>query len=67
MMVKLTQGVDLTNMLTSSFYATDPKSIKIQSSDQYVFALLESGRVKASCKHDREIDPRSSLTVNLTL
>jgi len=41
----------------AAFMGADPKSVKIQSSLQYLFALLGYTCIKAACKHVGEIDP----------
>jgi hypothetical protein len=46
----LSPGVHFTNMFTLGFYEQDPKSKKIQSSYQCLFAHLGSLRLKASRK-----------------
>jgi len=38
--VEASAGVNFTNILRAAFTREDPKSIKIQSSYQYLFALL---------------------------
>ncbi len=48
MFIILTTGVDFTNILRAAFTCADSK--KIQSNFQYLFALLGSAWVKASCK-----------------
>jgi len=47
MLVKLTPGGDLTNVLWAAFTCKDPKSIKRESSHQYLFALLGSACIKS--------------------
>jgi len=47
MLVKLTPGVYFTNILFATFIHADPKSINIQSSCQYLFALWGSVLIKA--------------------
>jgi len=39
MLMKMTPGVDFANILFEAFMHADPKSVKIQSSRQYIFAL----------------------------
>jgi hypothetical protein len=46
----LWSGVDFTNILPEAFTSKDPKSVKIQSIYQYLFALLGSAHVKAARK-----------------
>jgi len=42
--------VNFSNVLCAPFKCKDPKSTKIQSSHQCLFALLGSAGVKAACK-----------------
>ncbi len=44
------QGVNFINILQAAFMRQDPKSVKIQSSYQYLFALLGSAPVEAVSK-----------------
>jgi len=56
-LVELTPEVDFIYMLRAAFTYAGPKSIKIQSSCQYLFALLESVRVKAARKKLMKLTP----------
>jgi len=49
-LMKLTLGVNFTNVLWAACTLEDPKNVKIQSSHQYLFALLGSLRTKAAYK-----------------
>jgi len=55
--VRWAKGVNFINMFTSSFHKTDPKSVKIQSSSQYLFALMVSACVKAACETLMKLTP----------
>jgi len=54
MLVKLTPGVDLTNILQAAFARSDP----IPASHQCLFALLGSAVAKAACKMLVKSTPR---------
>ena len=56
-LVRWAKGVNFINMFTSSFYKTDPKSVKIQSSSQYLFALMGSACVKAASETLMKLTP----------
>ncbi len=43
--------------LQTAFTCTDPKSVKIQSSCKYLFALWGSARIKAACKMLMKLTP----------
>ncbi len=43
-------GVNFINILFIAYWRADPKSVKIQSSCQYLFVLLGSVHLKAACK-----------------
>jgi hypothetical protein len=58
--LKASLVVNFTNVLHAAFTCKDPKSVKIQSSCQYLFALLGSARVN-------EIDPRVTTTGTLDM
>ncbi len=55
-------GVNFTNILQAAFMCEDPKSVKIQSSCWYLFALLGSLRVKATHRNIDEIWPQQHET-----
>ena len=57
MLVKLTSGVNFTNILCAAFMLTDPKSVKKTVNSSSFFALLGSTGVKALSKYVDEIDP----------
>jgi len=57
----ITSGVNFTYFLQAAFTHKDPKSIKIQSSCQYLFALLGSAHVEASHKMLVKLIPEESL------
>jgi len=48
--MKLRPGVNFTNILPAAFTRRDIKSVKIQSSYQYFFALLGSAHAEVSRK-----------------
>jgi len=50
MLVKLTPGVDLTNILLAAFTCKDPKSAKRKSSHQCLLAILGSLHEKVARK-----------------
>jgi len=45
------------NVLPAAFICTDPKSVKIRSSCQYLFALLGSAHTKALCTMLMKLTP----------
>ncbi len=47
MLMTLTPGVDFINALHTAFALVDPKSVRTQSSCQYLLKLLGSTSVKA--------------------
>jgi len=55
MLMKLTPGVYLTNILWTAFICADPKSSKRHWWLNCLFGLLGSAFVKAACKHVDEI------------
>ena len=59
MIIKITPGVNFTNILLTAFTRTDPKSAKKDSQVKQLFVALGSACVKAVCKHVDEIDPLS--------
>ena len=61
MLVKLTPGVNFTNVLRATFMCADPKSAKKTVKSKQLFALSGSASVKAACKHIDEIDPSTFL------
>ncbi len=50
MLVKFTLGLNFINVLRTAFALVGPKSVRIQSSSQYLFTLLGSTGVKAVCR-----------------
>jgi len=59
-----TLRVNFINILCSTFKRADPKSVKVQSRSQYLYALLGSGRVKAAQKIMEKSTPvRTCVTV----
>jgi len=51
-------GVDFTNInLRAAFTCVAPKSVRIQSSRQYLFTLLGSTRAKAVCTMLMKLTP----------
>jgi len=54
MLMKLTPGVDFTNILHSVFMCADPKSAQHTVKLSVFFALLESEQVKAASKGEIE-------------
>jgi len=58
MLVKLTTGVNFTNIIRAAFALEDPKRAKRHWWHECLFVLLWSSRIKASSKHVVEIDPR---------
>jgi len=58
--MKLSPGVNFINVFRTAFMCVDPKNVKIQSSRQYIFALLGYTLIKAVRKHVGEIDPSFS-------
>jgi len=57
--MKLTSGVDFTNILQAAFVRADPISVKMTYDLTAFFAFLGSMPIKAACKHIEEIDPCS--------
>jgi hypothetical protein len=57
MLIKFTLGVDFTNIFMRRFYARSSQKLKSQSSHQYLFTLLGSGRVKAICRTLMKLSP----------
>jgi len=51
-------GVNFTNILWAAFMWKDPKSVKIQSSHQYLFGLLGSVNVEALSKMLMKFTPK---------
>jgi hypothetical protein len=62
--MKLTPGINFTYILRAAFTFEDPKFAKIQSSHQYLFALLGSPHVKAVCKMLMKLTPGLSFAKN---
>jgi len=59
MLVKLTPGVDFTNILCTAFTCADPKSAKKDCQLDCLFALLGSGSIKAARKMLYKLTPGS--------
>jgi len=58
MLMKLTNGVDFTNILHAVFSFANPKSAKRQSSHPCLFAFLESACIKAAHKMFVKLTPK---------
>ncbi len=58
MLMKLTPGIDFTNILWATFKHKDPITTKRHWCCNCLFTLLGSASVKGACRHAGEIDPR---------
>ncbi len=57
MLVKLTTGLNFINFLHTAFMLVGPKSVRIQSSSQYLFTLLGSTGAKAARRTLMKLTP----------
>ncbi len=60
MLMKLTPGIDFTNIFTHSIKPVTPQSVKFKSNFQYLFTLLGSANIKAAHRTLMKLTPGHS-------